>query len=67
FNLDFYTEVQDLSYLLDHLDSDPFASKFKELNKALCGLIEDFSLDKNSVMNLVKVIDKANGYVYMGD
>jgi hypothetical protein len=36
--------VQDLSYLLQHLDEDPFASKFKELNKALCGLIEDFSL-----------------------
>lgn len=44
FNLDFYTEVQDLSYLLQHLDEDPFASKFKELNKALCGLIEDFNL-----------------------
>ncbi|CAG8739539.1 18536_t:CDS:2, partial [Racocetra fulgida] len=44
FNLDFYTEVQDLSYLLEHLDSDPFANKFKELNKALCGLVEDFSL-----------------------
>ncbi|CAG8720721.1 9837_t:CDS:2, partial [Funneliformis mosseae] len=44
FNLDFYTEVQDLSYLLQHLDEDPFARRFKELNKALCGLIEDFSL-----------------------
>ncbi|CAG8545574.1 13905_t:CDS:2, partial [Dentiscutata heterogama] len=75
FNLDFYTEVQDLSYLLEHLETDPFASKFKELNKALCGLIEDFSLvgfhtlcidDKNSVMNLVNVIDKANGYVFGG-
>ena len=44
FNLDFYTEVQDLSYLLQHLDEDPFASRYKELNRALCGLIEDFSL-----------------------
>lgn len=44
FNLDFYTEVQDLSFLLQHLDADPFTSRFKELNKALCGLIEDFSL-----------------------
>lgn len=44
FNLDFYTEVQDLSYLLQRLDEDPFANRFKELNKALCGLIEDFSL-----------------------
>lgn len=75
FNLDFYTEVQDLSHLLQHLDEDPFASRFKELNKALCGLIEDFSLvgfntlcieDKQSVMKLVHVIDKANGYVFGG-
>ncbi|CAG8525269.1 4453_t:CDS:2 [Funneliformis caledonium] len=75
FNLDFYTEVQDLSYLLQHLDEDPFARRFKELNKALCGLIEDFSLvgfntlcieDKKSVMKLVQVIDKANGYVFGG-
>ncbi|CAI2180673.1 8559_t:CDS:2 [Funneliformis geosporum] len=75
FNLDFYTEVQDLSYLLQHLDEDPFARRFKELNKALCGLIEDFSLvgfntlcieDKKSVWKLVQVIDKANGYVFGG-
>ncbi|RIA91308.1 hypothetical protein C1645_875527 [Glomus cerebriforme] len=75
FNLDFYTEVQSLSYLLQHLDEDPFASRFKELNKALCELIEDFSLvgfntlcieDKESVLKLVQIIDKANGYIFGG-
>ncbi|CAJ0920972.1 11629_t:CDS:2 [Entrophospora sp. SA101] len=75
FNLNFYTEVQDLSYLLQKLDKDPFTSKFKELNKALCGLIEDFSLvgfytlcieDKKSVSQLIQVIDRANGYIFNG-
>lgn len=27
FNIDFYTEVLDLNYLLDKLDEDPFTSK----------------------------------------
>ncbi|CAJ0647972.1 1075_t:CDS:2 [Entrophospora sp. SA101] len=67
--------VQDLSYLLQKLDKDPFTSKFKELNKALCGLIEDFSLvgfytlcieDKKSVSQLIQVIDRANGYIFNG-
>ncbi|CAG8770204.1 1760_t:CDS:2, partial [Acaulospora morrowiae] len=75
FNLEFYTEVQDLSYLLQHLDEDPFASRFKELNKALCDLVEDFSLvgfhtlcieDKKSVLKLTQVIDRANGYAFGG-
>lgn len=75
FNLDFYTEVQDLHYLLEQLNSDTFTSKFKKLNEALVDLIEDYSLvgfytlcieDKDSVINLVRVIDKANGYIYGG-
>ncbi|CAG8435841.1 5997_t:CDS:2 [Ambispora gerdemannii] len=75
YNLEFYTEVQDLSYLLDHLDEDPFTKRYKDLNKALCELIEDFGLvgfqtlciqDKKSVWNLIQAIDKANGYVFGG-
>ncbi|CAG8432835.1 7323_t:CDS:2 [Diversispora eburnea] len=70
-----YGKVQDLSYLLQHLDEDPFTSRFKELNKALCELIEDFSLvgfhtlcieNKQSVMKLIQAIDKANGYIFGG-
>ncbi|CAG8509515.1 15950_t:CDS:2, partial [Acaulospora colombiana] len=66
---------RDLSYLLQHLDEDPFTGRFKELNKALCELVEDYSLvgfhtlcieDKNSVLKLVQAIDKANGYAFGG-
>ena len=29
FNLDFYTDVEDLSYLQNHLDQDPRSSKYR--------------------------------------
>ncbi|KAK6474209.1 GPN-loop GTPase 2-like [Huso huso] len=73
FNLDYYTEVLDLSYLLEHLASDPFFKKFKRLNEKLVELIEDYSLvsfvplnvqDKESMVQVMKVVDKANGYCF---
>ncbi|GMN34915.1 hypothetical protein TIFTF001_004980 [Ficus carica] len=75
FNLDFYTDVQDLSYLQHHLDQDPRSAKYRKLTKELCDVIEDYSLvnfstldiqDKESVGNLVKLIDKCNGYIFAG-
>ncbi len=75
FNLEFYTEVMDLSYLEDSLDRSSFSKQYSKLNKLLCELIEDFSLvafhplnieDKESVYNLLKVIDKSNGFVFGG-
>ncbi|XP_075511863.1 GPN-loop GTPase QQT1-like isoform X2 [Primulina tabacum] len=59
FNLDFYTDVQDLSYLQHYLDQDPRSAKYKKLTKELCE-------DKVSVGNLVKLIDKSNGYIFAG-
>ncbi|CAK9079219.1 GPN-loop GTPase 2 (ATP-binding domain 1 family member B), partial [Durusdinium trenchii] len=125
FNLDFYTDVMDLDYLLPLLPSTPmyggqseafetdakevqepssrptatndddekahgdakdrsrptgadqaapatkFEENFQRLNRAICDLIEQYSLvafhpldiqDKESVINLVRHIDKTNGY-----
>jgi GPN-loop GTPase len=42
FNLDFYTEVQDLSYLENALSSA--SPRYSALNMAICELIEDFGL-----------------------
>ena len=42
FNLEFYTEVQDLSHLENALSSA--SPRYAALNMAICGLIEDFSL-----------------------
>ena len=47
FNLDFYTEVQDLNYLIPALAMEQGASanaKFDKLNDALIQLVEDFGL-----------------------
>lgn len=71
FNLDFYTEVQDLSYLSNSLQQS--APRFAELNERICSLIEDYSLvgfetlaveDKESMLHLTHVIDRATGYVF---
>ncbi|CAN8061418.1 unnamed protein product [Agarophyton chilense] len=72
-NLDFYTEGSDLGKLLDELGQDPVLRKYTKLNKAIVDVVEDFpfvgyhTLDiqnKESVMRLVKAIDKSNGYMY---
>ncbi|OCF71932.1 cytoplasmic protein [Kwoniella mangroviensis CBS 8886] len=74
FDLSYYTEVQDLSYLLAKLDSEPRAAKFGKLNKAMVELVDDFGLvgfetlaveDKSSMMNLVRIVDKMTGYIFI--
>ncbi|KAF9486140.1 hypothetical protein BDN70DRAFT_846591 [Pholiota conissans] len=73
FNLDFYTEVQDLSYLENTLNA-ALPPRFAALNMAMISLVEDFGLvgfetlaveDKNSMLNLTHVIDRATGYVFV--
>ncbi|KAJ5488564.1 GPN-loop GTPase 2 [Penicillium diatomitis] len=76
FNLDYYTEVQDLNYLIPHLEAESSRltnSKFGALNNAIIDLVEEFGLvafetlaveDKKSMMNLLKAIDRASGYAF---
>ena len=73
FNLDYYTDVLDLDYLLLHLDFK--CPRFKKLNKAICDLVSEFGLvsffpvnidDPETVFRVLKVVDKANGYVFGG-
>ena len=73
FGIDFYTEVLDLSYLLDRLDSDRFSRKFHKFNKSICDVIERYSLVSFTPMDvgneammyrLTKAVDKAIGYYY---
>lgn len=78
FNLDFYTEVQDLSYLLPSLEQESPAlrsEKFRALNEAVANLVESFAMvqfealaveNKKSMMHLLRVIDRAGGYVFGG-
>ncbi|XP_060065537.1 GPN-loop GTPase 2-like [Ylistrum balloti] len=73
FNLDFYTEVLDLSYLLEQFKEDEQFQKYKKLNSALVDIIEEYSLvsfvtlnvqEKESMLRVMKVVDKANGYLF---
>lgn len=76
FNLDFYTEVHDLNYLLPHLEAETSRlshEKFGALNSAIIELVQEFGLvafetlaveDKKSMMHLLQVIDRASGYAF---
>ncbi|KAK5107629.1 hypothetical protein LTR62_000964 [Meristemomyces frigidus] len=81
FNLDFYTEMQDLSRLLPALALEQgfgkgeSAQKWERLNGALISLIEDFGLvgfetlaveDRQSMASLLQAIDRASGHAFMG-
>lgn len=72
FSIDFYTDVLDLEYLLDLLDDGPFTKKFKKLNAAIVGLVQDYSLvafipvdvkSEKSLLQLKSAIDKVLWYM----
>ncbi|KAF8820410.1 putative ATP binding protein [Cardiosporidium cionae] len=72
FRIDYYAEVQDLSKLISYMQqSSPLNSRFSAFNELLCETIEDFNLvafrllnieDKDSVLNVLKEVDTANGF-----
>lgn len=82
FNLDFYTEVQDLHYLLPALAAEQGAAasgqsgeKWENLNTALIDLVSDFGLvgfetlaveDRGSMASFIRAVDRASGYVFAG-
>lgn len=78
FNLDYYTDVQDLSYLGPAMEEESPAlrsEKFGRLNQTIADVIERFGLvrfevlaveNKKSMMHLLRVIDRAGGYVFGG-
>ncbi|KAL9005893.1 MAG: hypothetical protein Q9188_001355 [Gyalolechia gomerana] len=78
FDLEYYTEVQDLSDMMSHiLEENPMMQhpKFEGLNNAVIELVEDFGLvafetlaveDKKSMMTLLQAIDRAGGYAFGG-
>lgn len=76
FSLDFYTEVQDLSYLQPYIEKESnsvLGKRYSKLTQMIGELVEGFNLvsfevlaveDKQSMINLLAVIDKANGYMF---
>jgi len=75
-DLDFYTQVQDLRYLLAHIPQDPWFSRFRALNDAIAETVMDFSLvsflpldisNRDSVKAVLRLIDQSNGFALLGD
>uniref|UniRef100_A0A0V0G835 GPN-loop GTPase 2 n=1 Tax=Triatoma dimidiata TaxID=72491 RepID=A0A0V0G835_TRIDM len=73
FGLDYYTEVLDLNYILEYLQSDKLTAKYKKFNSAIIGMIENYSLisfvplnveDTKTLIKVHQAVDKANGYIY---
>eukprot|EP00897_Mesotaenium_endlicherianum_P004597 jgi/Mesen1/4165/ME000219S03297 len=52
FGLDYYTDVQDLSYLQRHLNKDPRNAKYRKMTAALCELVEDFAMVSFTTLNI---------------
>ena len=44
FDIDFYTKVLDLDYLIQRMPDDTFTSKHKKLTKAITDLVQDRGL-----------------------
>lgn len=78
-NIDFYTEVLDLSHLMrnKNFSKDRFqpklSKKYRKFNRALCDVIEDYSLvsyltlnvqDRLSMEKVINTVDKANGFLF---
>lgn len=76
FRLEYYTEVQDLHYLTPHLEKESnsiLGKKYVRLTELIGELVEEYHLvafevlfveNKQSMINLLSVIDKANGYSF---
>ncbi|KAM4064656.1 conserved hypothetical ATP binding protein [Hirsutella rhossiliensis] len=78
FNLEYYTDVDDLTYMTPYLEAESPAlrsEKFGRLNEAVANMIESYGLvryevlaveNKKSMLHLLRVIDRAGGYVFGG-
>ncbi|QYS93977.1 GPN-loop GTPase 2 [Trichoderma simmonsii] len=78
FNLEYYTDVDDLTHLTPFLEAESPGmrnEKFGRLHEAIAHMIESYGLvryevlaveNKKSMMYLLRVIDRAGGYVFGG-
>lgn len=76
FNLDFYTEVQDLTHLYPYVEKESptmLGKRYSKLTEAIGELVMDFGLvsfevlaveDKHSMIRILRTIDKASGYLF---
>ena len=75
FSPDFYLRAQGLDHLAETAERY-LPEKFSKMTKDICDVIEDFGLvsfcplaieDKESILNVVRLADKANGFAYAAE
>ena len=78
FNLEYYTEVDDLTRLQPYVEQEVpsgISQRFGRLTEAIANMIGSYGLvryevlaveNKRSMMHLLRVIDRAGGYVFGG-
>ncbi|RHY41322.1 hypothetical protein DYB34_000078 [Aphanomyces astaci] len=75
FNLEFYTDVLDLRYLLDRLEAQDYGDTYDDIEDedalqpppAVAARFLPLQIeDVDSLQKVVNAIDKSNGYVYEG-
>ncbi|CEJ80388.1 Putative GPN-loop GTPase 2 like protein [[Torrubiella] hemipterigena] len=76
FNLEYYTDVDDLTYLTPYLEEESPAmrsEKFGRLNEAVASMVDSYGLvryevlaveNKKSMTHLLRIIDRAGGYIF---
>lgn len=76
FKLNYYTEVQELDFLKPYLEkegSSVLGKRYNRLTEVISEMVSDFDLvsfevlcveDKESMIRLQSVVDKANGYIF---
>lgn len=71
---DYFTEVKDLGFVIDAMTDNDIYANFKALAHQICEVVEEYGLirfvpltlhDGSSLMDLLKIIDKSNGYNYL--
>jgi len=57
FDINFFTEVLDLNFLLEDLKNDEKLKKFAKFNEALIGIIQDYSLVSFSKLHVEVILN----------
>ncbi|CAJ0962880.1 unnamed protein product, partial [Mesorhabditis belari] len=73
FDLEFFTQLPDISRLLEMLNDVPELEKYRSLNEAICQVIGDYDLvsfvplnveSKEDMAKVIVMMDKANGFAF---
>ncbi|CAJ0577460.1 unnamed protein product, partial [Mesorhabditis spiculigera] len=74
FDIEYFTQLPDISRLLEMLNDIPELQKYQKLSEAICQIVNDYDLvsfatldvrKKEDMAKIVVMADKANGYAFV--